>query len=123
MKFTVKVSMPHAALWVVQLRSDTCGVKASAVSMPHAALWVVQQEKWREQRVHHGCFNAARGFVGGATPTDSTLLRKVMRFNAARGFVGGATLESFGSTESALVSMPHAALWVVQPHCSQPLSP
>ena len=43
------------------------GVDQNVVSMPHAALWVVQ----RRRRVYHGnseCrFNAARGFVGGAT--------------------------------------------------------
>ena len=36
------VSMPHAALWVVQLISRTTITSRIAVSMPHAALWVVQ---------------------------------------------------------------------------------
>ena len=38
------------------------------------------------------CFNAARGFVGGATPYTSPSREGVVSFNAARGFVGGATL-------------------------------
>ena len=82
--------MPHAALWVVQL------VAKFAVAIPRR-------------------FNAARGFVGGATKKklsgehvalafqcrtrlcgwcNSESSRKALRlsaFNAARGFVGGAT--------------------------------
>ena len=38
------------------------------------------------------CFNAARGFVGGATVMSAIKLSVVDGFNAARGFVGGATL-------------------------------
>ena len=68
--------------------------------MPHAALWVVQQ-----------AFKSSR--------TDAC-----DGFNAARGFVGGATGEPKSYPDEMLsVSMPHAALWVVQPHRSQPLSP
>ena len=37
------------------------------------------------------------------------------RFNAARGFVGGATKNLNLNIEPNTVSMPHAALWVVQP--------
>ena len=68
--------------------------------MPHAALWVVQQHSPEASASGLICFNAARGFVGGAT-------RKIVR----------------GSHIGTEVSMPHAALWVVQPHRSQPLSP
>ena len=40
---SVGVSMPHAALWVVQQRENQDGRTAGYdVSMPHAALWVVQ---------------------------------------------------------------------------------
>ena len=106
--------------------------------MPHAALWVVQpaQSKyvvWENQR-----FNAARGFVGGAAPIEGATADSQNRFNAARGFVGGAALyhESYKSFRQSFnaargfvggaassspkrilrgwVSMPHAALWVVQ---------
>ena len=60
-------------------------------------------------------FNAARGFVGGA----ATLIRNTkgveVCFNAARGFVGGAAHKILGnSIKFSKVSMPHAALWVVQ---------
>ena len=107
------VSMPHAALWVVQRRGHSCPSapprfqcrtrlcgwcnlvvlpllkKHLNVSMPHAALWVVQP-----QPPH-------------ARPTCPC-------FNAARGFVGGATQMRMGSNVRLWVSMPHAALWVVQ---------
>ena len=36
------------------------------VSMPHAALWVVQLSRGNCSRRRQRCFNAARGFVGGA---------------------------------------------------------
>ena len=63
------------------------------VSMPHAALWVVQPYGIENVSVRRECFNAARGFVGGAAM--SLLL----------------------SPRLSLVSMPHAALWVVQLEC------
>ena len=85
-------------------------------------------------------FNAARGVVGGAADeVDRDTIRALRRFNAARGVVGGAAIHSFlkGSAVSAFqcrtrrcwwcsygatpesfadsyVSMPHAALLVVQ---------
>ena len=37
------------------------------VSMPHAALWVVQPISLPNVLIAFGSFNAARGFVGGAT--------------------------------------------------------
>ena len=53
-----------------------------------------------------------------------TLLKFLpMGFNAARGFVGGATTPDQKGNWWFNVSMPHAALWVVQLHRSQPLSP
>ena len=39
------VSMPHAALWVVQLPFYKIARKLHIVSMPHAALWVVQRSE------------------------------------------------------------------------------
>ena len=84
--------------------------------MPHAALWVVQHDRFKRfinkmrfqcrtrlcgwcNRDHHAtaeylnqCFNAARGFVGGATQSDSESRGSLQCFNAARGFVGGAAL-------------------------------
>ena len=58
--------------------------------MPLAALLVVQDSYITRDTIGIKCFNAARGFVGGAR---SELLRKMQHlqsFNAARGFVGGA---------------------------------
>ena len=93
------VSMPHAALWVVQRSSEThtlhvraefqcrtrlCGWcseypltarnRASDVSMPHAALWVVQRKMSLLLSPRLSCFNAARGFVGGAASSLSALV-------------------------------------------------
>ena len=59
--------------------------------MPHAALWVVQLQHQVGKEWHQICFNAARGFVGGATANMSEMHMKLLSFNAARGFVGGAT--------------------------------
>ena len=82
--------------------------------MPHAALWVVQHRSQLEW-VLGSCFNAARGFVGGATPSGQGSAGLCSCFNAARGFVGGATKsDSFKHVLDHFVSMPHAALWVVQ---------
>ena len=39
------VSMPHAALWVVQLFEMEMKAVKFVVSMPHAALWVVQHRQ------------------------------------------------------------------------------
>ena len=106
--------------------------------MPHAALWVVQR---RTSPLPHDrfSFNAARGFVGGAALERLPASRAMERFNAARGFVGGAAKEILMKKEYTIlfqcrtrlcgwcsrlsgfhhagglrVSMPHAALWVVQ---------
>ena len=59
--------------------------------MPHAALWVVQRDRGRVSAPCSDCFNAARGFVGGAARSVSNERRNQFGFNAARGFVGGAT--------------------------------
>ena len=61
------------------------------VSMPHAALWVVQPQRFRRALGAQSGFNAARGFVGGATCTAEWEVPLPPGFNAARGFVGGAT--------------------------------
>ena len=62
-----------------------------------------------------GRFNAARGFVGGAASIFNSENSFECCFNAARGFVGGAALHHLFANEPMVVSMPHAALWVVQP--------
>ena len=60
------VSMPHAALWVVQRNYMYIVIRIRTVSMPHAALWVVQPENVMLNDMKERRFNAARGFVGGA---------------------------------------------------------
>ena len=73
-----------------------------------------QVSKWRAQRADGGA-HAARGFVGGAA--GKLRYRQILEggFNAARGFVGGAADKNTSKkTGPELVSMPHAALWVVQ---------
>ena len=60
------------------------------VSMPHAALFVVQVstlEYWRPSFIG---FNAARGFVCGARFLGVPIDDELPSFNAARGFVCGA---------------------------------
>ena len=89
---------------------------------------------------HRGRFNAARGFVGGAAAVFTNPFISPESFNAARGFVGGAasimchpdfkypmfqcrtrlcgwcsSAETPEHSAGHDVSMPHAALWVVQP--------
>ena len=85
------VSMPHAALWVVQLWNEYLEENHYEVSMPHAALWVVQRIFAVKSKYGKICFNAARGFVGGAARNGRRQARPWPQ-----------------------VSMPHAALWVVQ---------
>ena len=62
--------------------------------MPHAALWVVQPERSLAKFVPATCFNAARGFVGGAASVATLPMPENKSFNAARGFVGGAATDA-----------------------------
>ena len=64
--------MPHAALFVVQPCMVGGTPSLRLVSMPHAALWVVQRRATSEA-LCGWCFNAARGFVGGAAKACSLL--------------------------------------------------
>ena len=59
--------------------------------MPHAALLVVQEVKEKIPRETNCRFNAARGFVGGASIEIDNERFLTDSFNAARGFVGGAS--------------------------------
>ena len=61
-----------------------------------------------------GGFNAARGFVCGASPSSRSHIYRVQGFNAARGFVCGARTNLSLEEYNDLVSMPLAALFVVQ---------
>ena len=53
--------------------------------------------------------------MGGAAFIMENLVSFSGRFNAARGFVGGAADDESIINDTIDVSMPHAALWVVQP--------
>ena len=53
--------------------------------------------------------------MGGAATEFSLNGDTITSFNAARGFVGGAARKNRRSQKGHMrVSMPHAALWVVQ---------
>ena len=65
-------------------------------------------------------FNAARSMICGATSHTSPRRMATGGFNAARGFVGGAALSDVADNADVDVSMPHAALWVVQPMSLHP---
>ena len=54
--------------------TGTAGNPRSGVSMPHAALWVVQPENQQFVRMMFDSFNAARGFVGGAADSLAALV-------------------------------------------------
>ena len=83
--------------------------------MPHAALLVVQDFDDSCVRVKVEGFNAARGFVGGARENDAIIRDYVMMFQCRTRLCwwckGSAnTIVHF----NPWVSMPHAALLVVQ---------
>ena len=60
------------------------------------------------------CFNAARSIVCGATAQTGLARPQSQSFNAARSIVCGATGKDRSDGRHADVSMPHAALYVVQ---------
>ena len=85
--------------------------------MPHAALWVVQL--WCESIETQGFlgFQCRTRLCGWCSRRCSrSIMGMTVRFNAARGFVGGATEGPHLLPARHCVSMPHAALWVVQPY-------
>ena len=108
------VSMPHAALWVVQLEEKKLLPWEQGVSMPHAALWVVQPRRasiprptgfWFQCRTrlcgwcspcgrrHHWeppLFQCRTRLCGWCSVIRISPQQHRARFNAARGFVGGA---------------------------------
>ena len=109
------VSMPHAALWVVQ-RTIGGFPHEKKVSMPHATLWVwcSRSEKiW--QRLLRFCFNAARGFVGGAASSlavlvplgEKALLESLRKFERSDGkYVKYPFLFSFSPAQALARSAP-----------------
>ena len=134
---SIPVSMPHAAFYVVQLvmRREIvpgdefqcrtqhfmwCNSVSVArgevvdVSMPHAAFYVVQLtfdsredvNNWFQCRTQHYMWcNIAEQIAGNGLHS----------FNAARSILCGATRQHQQLLRFLDVSMPHAALYVVQP--------
>ena len=133
------VSMPHAAFYVVQLLAMTgedeefgfqCRTRLSMwcnldtiegtkvrrlVSMPHAAFYVVQ----------HACYQLLGAWqIPFQCRTRLSMWCNLGRsgypasqgrgFNAARGFLCGATVVSELIMGYMIVSMPHAAFYVVE---------
>ena len=86
------------ALWARFSDRSVSGERSEpiGVPMPHAALWVVQRKGVHMNLNNLPCFNAARGFVGGATLNGGCKFLTIPCFNAARGFVGGATRTAHG---------------------------
>ena len=136
---SINVSMPHAALWVVQRNPTRRAEDLCNVSMPHAALWVVQPYGIENVSVRRECFNAARGFVGGAADYTGCIVWCAVWFQCRTRLCGWCSMIIGEVYLSATmfqcrtrlcgwcsnipvrkvnyincVSMPHAALWVVQ---------
>ncbi len=110
----------------------------SRVSMPHAAFYVVQPRIQFPYNSEFTCFNAARSILCGATkhskPLSTTFSFQCRTqhfmwcnkrrlefqgntsrsFNAARSILCGATLKEKTCRLYVHVSMPHAAFYVVQ---------
>ena len=83
--------------------------------MPHAALWVVQRCRRFLPEVVGRCFNAARGFVGGAAQRRILSWNSLLMFQCRTRLCGWCSRIDIAADRAARdVSMPHAALWVVQ---------
>ena len=81
-----------------------------------------QVSKWRAQRADRGA-HAARGFVRGAAGIKAFCRGCCTRVSMPHAALCVVQRTIGGFPHEKEVSMPHAALWVVQPHRSQPLSP
>ena len=83
--------MPHAALWVVQRTINDLKVPGQGMFQCRTRLCGWCNNMIKLGTVCLSGFNAARGFVGGATTARVRAAGWAGSFNAARGFVGGAT--------------------------------
>ena len=81
--------------------------------MPHAALLVVQDLK-EEISCLDLMFQCRTRLCWWCKDLLANVARGLASFNAARGFVGGARMTIRITTASGRISMPHAALLVVQ---------
>ena len=97
------VSMPHAALWVVQQFPDQPRVLDDDVSMPHAALWVVQLIGGFKMLTNNAGFNAARGFVGGAAQAAPRTFALLLGFQCRTRLCGWCSHTADSRTASVLM--------------------
>ena len=105
------------ALWACFSDRSVSGERSEPIGalIPHAALWVVQLERTAEISNRLRRFNAARGFVGGAALDNIGLDTDSMVFQCRTRLCGWCNTSRKATQESVMVvSMPHAALWVVQ---------
>ena len=92
------VSMPHAALWVVQRGQESTPARAHILFQCRTRLCGWCSYVMAQVLLVAMSFNAARGFVGGAAHEARETVRKVKSgFNAARGFVGGAARKALNA--------------------------
>ena len=107
--------MPHAALWVVQLSGASIASPLLAFQC-RTRLCGWCSEKAAELVKAHLKFQCRTRLCGWCSKNLDGIIHILWGFNAARGFVGGAAKnQDEDEGEGDLVSMPHAALWVVQP--------
>ena len=108
--------MPHAALWVVQRKTLKLLQILRLVSMPHAALWVVQPISTRVIR-HSLAFQCRTRLCGWCSFPAARKERRNFRFQCRTRLCGWCSTDGTWSVFNLnMVSMPHAALWVVQQH-------
>ena len=107
--------MPHAALWVVQPESSAIVKSLRAVSMPHAALWVVQRIRTRAKKLGQSWFQCRTRLCGWCSEGIIMENSFVVVFQCRTRLCGWCSRHAAPLlTLEYSVSMPHAALWVVQ---------
>ena len=131
------VSMPHAALWVVQPQAQQAiPVQVRFQCRTRLCGWcsreldrIVENDKKFQYRTRlcgwcsimvgtgrgaaHG-FNTARGFVGGAASRGTMSASRPWGFQYRTRLCGWCSPKRMLAFRTPGVSIPHAALWVVQ---------
>ena len=108
--------MPHAALWVVQPSLCSSLFSSSLVSMPHAALWVVQPFQLSSKARILPVFQCRTRLCGWCNYDRLLLACENCLFQCRTRLCGWCNpKEGEKLSKDGKVSMPHAALWVVQP--------
>ena len=109
------VSMPHAALWVVQLQREVKLENVLLVSMPHAALWVVQLYDEAGRLVDRLSFQCRTRLCGWCNIQQGMTVNLRAKFQCRTRLCGWCSQRKvLQGVSCEYVSMPHAALWVVQ---------